>query len=60
MEWINIEERLPANGDRVLLYTPHRFFGDDTACIGDADKYKPLHDREKSFRSGVRLIFRYH
>ncbi len=37
MEWISIDERLPASGERVLLYTPYRFFGNDNACIGDAD-----------------------
>ncbi len=37
MKWISIDDRLPTVGERVLLYTPYRFFGEDNACIGDAE-----------------------
>lgn len=35
MEWISATDRLPAEGERVLLYTPYEIFGDDHACIGN-------------------------
>ena len=40
MEWISIEERLPSRDERVLLYTPYRFFGNDNACIGDRESIR--------------------
>jgi len=35
MDWISIDERLPATDERVILYTPYPYFGTDNACIGD-------------------------
>jgi hypothetical protein len=40
MEWISIEERLPIDGERALLYTPYNFFGNDNACVGDAESIR--------------------
>ena len=34
MEWISVNEQLPREEDRVLLYTPEKVFGDDHACVG--------------------------
>lgn len=34
MEWISINEQLPREEERVLLYTPANVFGDDHACVG--------------------------
>lgn len=35
MEWISIDDQLPAAGEQVLLYTPENVFGDDHACVGN-------------------------
>ena len=35
MQWININDRLPDDAERVLLYTPYPFLGDDYACVGN-------------------------
>ncbi len=37
MGWISIEERMPENGERALLYTPFEVFGEDHSCIGDKE-----------------------
>jgi hypothetical protein len=37
MEWIHSVDRLPAKSERVLLYTPYAFFGDDNACVGSGE-----------------------
>lgn len=37
MGWISIEERMPANDERALLYTPFDVFGEDHSCIGDKE-----------------------
>jgi hypothetical protein len=37
MQWISIEQGLPAEGQRVLLYTPYPFFGKDYSCVGDRE-----------------------
>jgi hypothetical protein len=37
MKWISIENELPDDGQRVLLYTPYPFFGQDCSCVGDRD-----------------------
>lgn len=37
MRWINIQEQLPEQEMRVLLYTPFEIFGNDHSCIGDRD-----------------------
>lgn len=40
MEWISAKEKLPENGERVILYTPYEFFGEDYSCIGDKDSIR--------------------
>jgi len=35
MKWISTTEMMPNDGDRVLLYTPYAFFGDDHTCVGN-------------------------
>lgn len=37
MTWISIAQQLPADGQRVLLYTPYPFFGHDHSCVGDRE-----------------------
>lgn len=37
MEWISTVEKLPGNGERVVLYTPLGIFGEDHSCIGDRE-----------------------
>lgn len=37
MKWISIDQKLPAEGQRVLLYTPYPFFGRDYSCVGDRE-----------------------
>lgn len=35
MEWISTKIALPAESERVLIYTPFDVFGDDHACVGN-------------------------
>lgn len=37
MRWIDTREKLPDEYERVLLYTPYPFFGDDNACVGNKE-----------------------
>ncbi len=37
MKWISTKKKLPREGERVLLYTPYRVFGDDYSCVGDRE-----------------------
>ncbi|MBT0665665.1 DUF551 domain-containing protein [Geobacter pelophilus] len=37
MKWIDANEKLPAESERVLLFTPYPIFGDDHACIGNKE-----------------------
>jgi hypothetical protein len=37
MHWINVTDQLPAEQERVLLYTPYKVLGTDHACIGDRE-----------------------
>jgi hypothetical protein len=37
MKWIDARKKLPEDCERVLLFTPHSFFGDDYACVGDKE-----------------------
>jgi hypothetical protein len=37
MKWFSVTETQPKNGERVLLYTPYGFFGEDHSCIGDLE-----------------------
>lgn len=37
MKWINAKQKLPNESERVLLFTPYPFFGDDYACIGNRE-----------------------
>ena len=37
MKWISIDQKLPADGERVLLYTPYPVFGHDYSCVGDRE-----------------------
>lgn len=37
MEWISTNEQLPQDGERVLLYTPYDFFGEEHACVGNRE-----------------------
>jgi hypothetical protein len=37
MKWISIEQKLPVDGQRVLLYTPYPYFGNDYSCVGDRE-----------------------
>lgn len=40
MGWVNVKDKLPENGERVVLYTPYNFFGHDHSCIGDKKSIK--------------------
>lgn len=45
MEWVSINDQLPRDKERVLLYTPADVFGDDHACVGTREAIlncKPL------------------
>lgn len=35
MGWVRINDKMPDNGERVLLFTPYDCFGEDHLCIGD-------------------------
>jgi hypothetical protein len=35
MGWVNVNDKLPENDERVVLYTPYNYFGKDHSCIGD-------------------------
>lgn len=37
MEWISIKERMPNDGEKVLLYTPYEVFGDDHTWVGNRE-----------------------
>ena len=37
MEWIDATVTLPAESDRVLLFTPYPIFGDDYSCVGNKE-----------------------
>lgn len=37
MIWIDAKKRLPSDAERVLLYTPYPFFGNDYACVGNRE-----------------------
>lgn len=37
MIWIDAKKRLPSDSERVLLFTPYPFFGDDYACVGNKE-----------------------
>jgi hypothetical protein len=37
MEWIDAQEKLPDECDRVLLFTPYPIFGTDYSCIGNKE-----------------------
>jgi hypothetical protein len=37
MEWIRTSQQLPNDGERVLLYTPYEFFGNDHTCVGNRE-----------------------
>lgn len=37
MNWISAMERMPGEGERVLLYTPYEFFGEDHTCVGNRE-----------------------
>ena len=47
MEWISAKEKLPCKGERVLIYTPYDFFGEDHACIGDKESIRVCKARIK-------------
>ncbi len=36
-KWIKVEERMPDNNERVLLYTPYPVFGEDYTCVGNSE-----------------------
>ena len=40
MKWISAAEKMPGRGERVLIYTPYEFFGQDHACIGDTESIR--------------------
>jgi hypothetical protein len=40
MGWVNVNDRLPENDERVVLYTPYNYFGKDHSCIGDKKSIK--------------------
>lgn len=37
MLWIDAKVELPNESERVLLYTPYQFFGDDYSCVGNKE-----------------------
>ena len=37
MRWIDTKDQLPNDSERILLYTPYPFFGDDNSCIGNME-----------------------
>ena len=37
MNWIDAKEKLPAESERVLLFTPYAFFDDVYACVGNKE-----------------------
>jgi hypothetical protein len=53
MEWISIEQKLPHDGQRVLLYTPYPFFGSDYSCIGDRESISTCTINEGTHRSPI-------